>query len=47
MLHFDAEQRRQRHAQADVAEAVAIGYSSMKSKDGPRALEAFLHAARK
>jgi hypothetical protein len=47
MLMHRAERRRDRHAQADLIEAIAIGYGGCKGKEGPRAMERMLQALRK
>lgn len=47
MLMYRAEQRRQRHAQADLIQAVATGYAGCKGKGGPKAMQKVLAALRK
>lgn len=47
MLMYRAEQRRERHAQADLIQAIAIGYGGCKGDKGPRAMKEALAALRK
>ncbi|HET7300227.1 MAG TPA: hypothetical protein VFJ01_06190 [Oleiagrimonas sp.] len=43
---YQAERRRERHAQADLIQAVAVGYGGCKSKEGGRAMEKVVKALR-
>lgn len=47
MLLHDASRRRARRIEADMAEAVAMGYSGCRAQDGPKALQRFIDERRK
>lgn len=47
MAFYDAEQRRLRHAQADLIDAVSIGYAGCRSDKGIHAKQRIIETLRR
>lgn len=47
MAFYDAEQRRQNRAKADIVEAVASGYAGCKTAKGSKAMKRLIELLRR